>query len=216
MSDGLSRRIVVVDDEPILRTLVSDRLKAIGFEAWPASDAFEAKSLVVLHDPDALVVDLDLGRGPNGIELILSLQKSNPHLGFVLMTNFTPSKWEMSSASNLSYVQKKDVSNFAILTEALEEVLLNLPTDRRSFNKLPASKLDKISKRQLETLALISQGLSNGEVASRLGVSVGAIEQTMKRIYAALGIVGTSGVSRRVVASGIYVKEMGQRKSVAN
>ena len=216
MSDGLSRRIIVVDDEPILRTLVSDRLKAIGFEAWPASDAFEAKSLVRLHDPDALVVDLDLGKGPNGIELILSLQKSNPHLGFVLMTNFTPSKWEMSSASNLSYVQKKDVSNFAILTEALDEVLLNLPIDRRSFNKLPASKLDKISKRQLETLALISQGLSNGEVASRLGVSVGAVEQTMKRIYSALGIVGTSGVSRRVTASGIYVKEMGQRNSFAD
>lgn len=216
MSEGLSRRIVVVDDEPILRTLVSDRLRGLGYESWAASDAFEAKSLVKLHDPDALIVDLDLGKGPTGIELILSLQKSNPHLGFVLMTNFTPSKWEMSSANNLSYVQKKDVSNFAILTAALDEVLLNLPAGRRSFNKLPASELDKISKRQLETLALISRGLSNGDVAIRLGVSVGAVEQTMKRIYSALGIDGPSGVSRRVAASGIYMREMGQRKSVAD
>lgn len=211
MIDGKSRRIVVVDDEPILRTLVADRLISFGFDAWPAENAFDAKRLVAQQDPDALVVDIDLGSGPNGLELIQSLARSYPHLGFVLLTNFTTSSWELSVAENVGYVRKADVTNFSTLLAVLEEVLTNAPKTSRRFGSSPADGLAGLSKHQISVLSLVTRGLSNKEIADHTGVSVGAVEQTLKRIYSALDLASSSNMSKRVSASRLYLRSRGSR-----
>ena len=101
MTSDFQRRIVVVDDEAIIRTLVSERLEKLGFQSFMAADALSAKKIVLKHDPDALIVDLDLGDGPSGTELISALVEINPSLGFVLLTNYIPAASEMKVAKNL-------------------------------------------------------------------------------------------------------------------
>ena len=211
MVEGLGRRIVVVDDEPMLRTLISDRLRANGFDSWPAEDAFEARKLVTKHDPDAMIVDLDLGQGPTGIELIVSMAQLNPNLGFVLLTNFTPTPWELQATPQMTYVRKSEVREFTLLLDALETVLRDAKGKASAFSS-PATELSALTKKQLKLLELMAKGLSNPEIAVELGVSLGGVEQISKRMYAALGLQRSEGKNRRVQAVQMFIQNMGPRR----
>lgn len=211
MTEGKGRRVVVVDDEPMLRTLVADRLVSFGFESWTAADAFEAKKLVANKDPDAVIVDIDLGSGPNGLELIQALTRSYPYLGFVLLTNFATSSWELSVAENVGYVRKRDVTNFITLLTVLEEVLVNAPKNSRSFAASQRDQLDGLSQHQLSVLSMVARGLSNQDIADQQRVSVGAVEQTLKRIYSSLNLDASSNMSKRMTASLMFLRSRGAR-----
>jgi DNA-binding NarL/FixJ family response regulator len=203
------RRIVVVDDEPIIRTLIASKFQELGFEAWSAADAIEAKKLVKAKDPDALVVDLDLGPGPTGIELITSLNAINPSLGFVLLTNFAPAAWELKAAKNLKFVKKSEVHDFAVLVSALEEALHGRYGFATESSDSGAGPVAKLTKKQLVVLSKLAQGKTNQEISSDLEVSLGAVEQTIKRIYITLGLEGRARASRRVAAARLYSRTMG-------
>lgn len=204
MTSGLGRKVVVVDDESILATLLADRLVAAGFESCYALDAFEAKKLVGSFDPDAMVVDLNLGDGPTGIELVVSLQASYPNLGFVLLSNFTPTPWELKGARKVAFVRKGEVKEFALLLEALESVLRDSRQDQARLSSKLDSPVSGLTKKQLRILSMISRGLTNVEIAEALGVSSGAVEQVTKRIYSRLGLDSQVGKNRRIQAAQLY------------
>ena len=206
-SRGFQRIVVVVDDEPILRALIADRLSSLGFEAHPVANATEAKKMVAKVDPDALIVDLDLGSGPNGIELIVALGAQNPNLGFLLLSNFEPTPWEMKSAGRMKFVPKSEILNFTDLVEALETVLVD---SRASDSAVTNSKDDNpLSKKQVATLSYIASGLSNAEIAKKSLVSLSAVEQAIHRIYRKLGLERAESSSRRVIAAKIYRERYG-------
>jgi DNA-binding NarL/FixJ family response regulator len=211
MASDFLRKVVVVDDEPLIRTLIADKLSGLGFEAHSASGAIEAKKLVRQHDPDALIVDLDLGNGPNGIELITSLESVNPSLAFVLLTNFAPAQWELKVAKNLKYVKKSEVLDFSTLVTALEETLQGRAkkVDRTAGHT--HNKVAKLTKNQLQVLSMIAKGKTNQEISQELAVSLGAIEQTIKRIYSALELDARAFANRRVTAAQMYSQTMGTR-----
>ena len=135
-----ARKILVVDDEPIIRTLIAERLAQSGFETFTAQDALSAKRVMLTEDPDALVVDLDLGDGPSGTELITALSALNPALGFVILTNYIPTPAELKASEHIEYLNKRDVSDVQLIVEALDRVL----RDRASL-QLPDSANSKLS-----------------------------------------------------------------------
>jgi DNA-binding NarL/FixJ family response regulator len=203
------RRVVVVDDEPIIRTLIADRLNTIGFEAVSVADAFEAQKVVQKFDPDALLVDLDLGQGPTGIELIAALGAKRPELGFVLLSNFLPAAWEMKAATNMAYLAKSEVLDFEKLVEVLEQVLTNIGKSSRQKQVGSAQPVYKLTKRQTKVLSLLAEGKTNEQIATALGVTRGAVEQTVQRIYATLDLNDGETGSKRVRAAKLYSKTLG-------
>ncbi len=56
----MKKRILLVDDEPDIRTIVSTRLVALGFEVLLASDGQEGLDLARREFPDAILLDLML------------------------------------------------------------------------------------------------------------------------------------------------------------
>lgn len=213
MDQRFRRKVVVVDDEPIIRTLVADKLSSLGFEAWPAPDALAGKQLVNKYDPDGLIVDLDLGPGPNGIELITMLNAINPGLGFVLLTNFVPAAWELKVAKNIRFVKKSDVLEFSLLVEALEQVLTGRIQSATSDESQTIKLIKSLTKKQLRVLSLVAEGKTNQEIADEQSVSLGAVEQTMKRIYAALHLEDRARANRRIAASRLYTEVIGPRRA---
>jgi DNA-binding NarL/FixJ family response regulator len=173
-----------------------------------APDALSAKRLMLRFDPDALVVDLDLGDGPTGTELIAALTEINPALGFVLLTNYTPTAAELKSANNLRYLNKRDVSDIQLVVQALDSVLRK---GEQEITTVVPGKLSKLTKGQLEVLTLVAKGLSNAEIAQSRGVGVRAVEQSIHRIYRALGL-GRGAGSNRVSAARMFSSEMGLRR----
>jgi DNA-binding NarL/FixJ family response regulator len=208
-ASAFARKVLLVDDEPIIRNLIAERLEQHGFQAFTAADALSAKRIVLREDPDALVVDLDLGDGPSGIELINALNAINPALGFVLLTNYIPTASELRSAKHIEYLNKRDVSDVDLIVSAINRVLTDggqpvLPDSKQTH-------LGKLTRSQIEVLELLSRGLTNQQIALERSVGLRAIEQTIRRIYLALGIGAGEGKSSRVTAARIYATEMGLR-----
>ena len=212
MVQSYQRRLIIVDDEPIIRSLLSHRLGEVGFETHSAKDALEAKRMFKKVDPDAMVVDLDLGDGPSGTDLIAALAAENPAVGFVLLTNYTPTPAEMKSAPHIAYLSKREVESIELVVDALNTVMRDNDPRTEEFQVQSDSPLAKLTGKQLEVLRLVAQGLSNAEIAKQRDLGVRAVEQTVHRIYQALEIGDDESVSPRVLAARIYSAQMGLRR----
>ena len=70
---GTARRVLVVDDEQALATLVASYLERDGFEVAVAFDGVSAVEVARLLDPDVVVLDLGLP-GQDGLEVCRQLR----------------------------------------------------------------------------------------------------------------------------------------------
>ena len=68
-------RVLVVDDEPTVREASTALLAGWGCLPGTAPDGLQAEALAAAHPPDALLVDLDLGGGPDGLATIEALRR---------------------------------------------------------------------------------------------------------------------------------------------
>ena len=212
MRTSYQRRLIIVDDESIIRSLLAHRLAEVGFDTHSAKDALEAKRMFDKVDPDAMVVDLDLGDGPSGTDLISALSAKNPAVGFVLLTNYTPTPAEMKSAPHIAYLSKREVESIELVVDALNTVMRDNEPRTELFTVQDDSPLAKLTTKQLEVLRLVAKGLSNSEIAKQRDLGIRAVEQTVHRIYQALEIGDDEAMSPRVLAARIYSAQMGLRR----
>lgn len=71
------RRILVVEDEPVINQAVSDRLEAEGYDVVPAWDGPGAVAAFIEHAPDLVVLDVMLP-GYDGHEVCRRIQAERP------------------------------------------------------------------------------------------------------------------------------------------
>ncbi|UYO00949.1 MAG: response regulator [Devosia sp.] len=78
-------RILVVEDQALLLLDLVDQLNELGFDAVPASSARSAAHLLNARF-DALVTDIELGDGPNGLTLARLAHGRNPAMPIVVVS----------------------------------------------------------------------------------------------------------------------------------
>ena len=82
------QRVLVVDDEPELVRLLGQTLGAAGFAAVGARSGERALELLNEQEFDAALVDKNLGRGIDGVELLRHLRKRQPRCACIMMTAY--------------------------------------------------------------------------------------------------------------------------------
>jgi CheY-like chemotaxis protein len=82
------QKVLVVDDEPELVRLLGRTLGAAGFAAVGAPSGERALELVSEHEFDAALVDKNLGRGIDGVEVLRHLRKRQPRCACIMMTAY--------------------------------------------------------------------------------------------------------------------------------
>jgi PAS domain S-box-containing protein len=100
------RRVLIVDDETLLREIVAEQLQAMGFEVHQAEDGNAA--LAVLASTvriDVLVTDLSMP-GIDGIALIRIAQSSRPDLPAILLTGYAGSVEPATEGASFSLMRK--------------------------------------------------------------------------------------------------------------
>ncbi len=65
----MSEKILIVDDEPRVVRLVSEVLKAVGYQVIAAASGESAIEMIALEQPDLVLLDILLPRGPDGYEV---------------------------------------------------------------------------------------------------------------------------------------------------
>jgi len=94
------RRILVVDDEELVRDLTVLVLERAGYEVISAASARQALELVETHSIDLVVSDVvmpDL----TGVELLAEMRERRPDLPVVLMTGGSPDPERTTNALEL-------------------------------------------------------------------------------------------------------------------
>ena len=85
---GSARRVLLVDDDPMVRAIMFQQLEALGFIVTEASDGLDALDRIDRgEDPALLVTDYSMP-GMNGLLLIEEARRRHPHLQALLLTGF--------------------------------------------------------------------------------------------------------------------------------
>jgi two-component system, NtrC family, response regulator GlrR len=79
-------KILVLDDEPHILDLIQMRLESQGYEVITAATGEEALAKARTTVVDMAVMDLMLGDGPNGIQVMEQLLLINPHVPVIILT----------------------------------------------------------------------------------------------------------------------------------
>lgn len=80
-------RIVVVDDETVVLSLVRDALEDDGYDVSTFADSRDALKFLSGHPVDLLLTDIRMP-GLNGIELVKQARAINPELSVIFMTGY--------------------------------------------------------------------------------------------------------------------------------
>lgn len=203
------RRLLVVDDEALVRTLLSEALRSAGFDVATAENAAEARVIVDDFDPDAAVIDIHLGSGPSGLHLGHALHRSNPDVGLVFLTKYHDRTaggvdgWDVPDGS--AFLAKDRITDTTALTSAIESVLRggSLPDERSE------GPLSSLTATQLEILRLAALGLTNAAIGKIRNTKERTVEQRLQAIYIALGIPVTGDHNPRVEAVRTYIQSAG-------
>lgn len=200
------RRVLVVEDEPLIRSLTISLLENAGFDATGAGTAADAIAALKSFDPDALLVDLDLGEGPGGAEVLAYADRYAPWAALVVMTN-APSPEVAGVDARLiparaAYLHKRSLADAELVLETLEGVLRDQAPRRDDV--AASGPLSGLSRDQLEVLRLIAAGLSNAEIAARRGTSSHGVEQIVQRLILRLEVEKGSAMNPRVQLAKLY------------
>ena len=73
-SPGSATRVLVVDDEPVVRDVLTRYLRREGFEVTGAADGHEALTAIRHEQPDVILLDLMLPK-VDGLSVLAQLRK---------------------------------------------------------------------------------------------------------------------------------------------
>ena len=98
MGDEAKTSVLIADDDPEIRTLLTIRLKKAGFEVFDAADGEQTLAAVREHKPDLVVLDVMMP-GKNGWEVAKELRRDDvlKHIGIVMLTAIGERINEMTS-----------------------------------------------------------------------------------------------------------------------
>jgi two-component system nitrate/nitrite response regulator NarL len=175
--------------------------------AHTAADAMTACST---HDPDALVIDLDLGPGPTGIDVALEVRKKHRTIAVVLLTGYEDPRLLDPSLPALPpacvYMVKHRLDDTTDVVEAVYQAraLIAGPGP-----KTPMKPRVSLTDSQVEILRLVASGLSNQAMAARLSVTVSAVEKTINRLAKKLDVESEADTNLRVGLTHRYLDMVG-------
>jgi DNA-binding NarL/FixJ family response regulator len=209
---GSGRRLIVVEDERLVQDLLVHELSRAGFEVRAAESSAQARKLVDDFDPDVMLLDVDLGSGPNGIHLAHALAATRPDIAILILTKYPDARSASNDGldlpENIGFLRKHLVTDATYLLSALEKVLADKSLEVRQDTGTP-NPFSSLNDRLFAVLRLLAEGYVNTEIASRTGVSVKTVERNIDQIYELLGIETKGGHNPRVVAAKKYYTEIG-------
>ena len=208
-------RILLADDHPMVREGIRSSLAANPrFQiVGEAGDGEEAVRMTKKLAPDIVLMDINMPR-TNGLEATEKLSREAPKAKVLILTMHNKKEYvlQIVRCGARGYVLK-DASpqelvraietvdgGEAFFSAGIAQVALNDYVDSARAQK-SAHKENRLTPREIQVLALIAQGSSNKEIASRLGISVRTVETHRERIMGKLEIRTVAGLTKFAITN---------------
>jgi two-component system response regulator DevR len=211
-------RVMLVDDHEVVRSGIRTLLEGadgvvVCAEAGSVPEAVATAERVL---PDVIVMDVRLSDG-SGIEATRDIRASRPQTRVLMLTSFADDEALFASimAGAAGYVLKQvrggDLVR-AIRAVGAGQSLLDpavtkgvLDRLRKGKHLLKDEKLARLSPQEERILERVADGLTNGQIATELGLA----EKTVKNYVSA--ILAKLEVARRAEAAAYLARHHGQR-----
>lgn len=204
-------RVVIVEDDALLRSSLSAAVERHGIRVTGMfASALGVADHVRETEPDAALLDLDLGPGPTGIDVARALRAVHPTIGLVLLTTYEDPRLKIgampSMPAGLQYLNKGRIDDVSEIARVLH-LAGRTPKKAAPKSRQPA-RVD-LTSTQIDVLRMVAEGLSTQEIARRRGVSAKAVEQVLTKIYDRLELPRDSSVNQRVQLAHAFLKSAG-------
>ena len=97
IKQSVSHRVLLVDDDEAVRTMMSATLERKGFEVVPASNVTEALKLITTESFDVLITDLHMPNPSDGFAVITAMRHSQPDALTLLVSGYPDVKSAMDA-----------------------------------------------------------------------------------------------------------------------
>lgn len=194
MTDSAPATILLVDDHPLLRKGLKqliefeDELEVIG----EASDGKTALELAITHEPDLIVLDLNM-QGMDGLETLRAMRNADITSRIIMLT---VSDSDEDVVCAITYGADgyllKDMDPEKILEKLKEAALGKMVISEKLTHVLAgairggsdkkSNVLAKLTSREHEILKLIAKGMSNKLIARELDISDGTVKVHVKHV----------------------------------
>ena len=124
MQGRSGNRVLLVEDESVLRKLISRYLVAAGYVVWTADDGLDAITKLRVALPDVIISDLNMPR-MSGLEFLAVVRKRYPQIPIMVMSADPPDDMPGGVAADAYY--QKNGYGFHRLPEAIANLKARLP-----------------------------------------------------------------------------------------
>ncbi|MCB5991194.1 response regulator [Janibacter melonis] len=195
-------RVVIADDHPVvragLRALLStaEDVEVVGEAETPGAAVDLAGSLV----PDLVLMDLQFGQELSGADATRRIRALEAPPYVLVLTNYDSDGDILGAVeAGASGYLLKDAPPHELLAgvraAAAGESALAPAVASRLMARMRAPRVS-LSAREIEVLALVAEGASNGEIAGRLHITDATVKSHLVHVYSKLGVTSrTAAVS---------------------
>ncbi len=210
-------RVILADDDLLLREGLASLLERSGFQVvGQCGDASRLIELTREHQPELVIVDIRMppSHTTEGLEAAGVIREEVPETAILVLSAHVDVEHAMnllSSGERIGYLLKSRVTNVDDFLATLERIVQGgSVVDPALIQELVAARrandpLEHLSPRELEVLALMAEGRSNGGIARQLWVTEGTIEKHVHSILMKLRLSETEDDHRRVLAVVTYL-----------
>jgi len=192
-----SIRVLVVDDHPLFRAGIRERLEVVGgpiVVVGEAEDGLQARDLVGRLRPDVMLIDISM-QGMNGIDATRMIHADFPDVKIVILSVHDEDQYVQAaldagaSGYLLKTIKAAELRGF-IVGAARGESALSPSIARKVLTLLSGRSTDtsRLSDRERQVLELAARGASNKTIAKELSMSTRTVEAHMRNIFDKLGV----------------------------
>jgi DNA-binding NarL/FixJ family response regulator len=206
-----SKRVVVADDDVLLREGLAALLERFGYEVvGQAGDALELVELVREHEPNLAIVDIRMPHATEGLDAALVIRDELPRTAILLLSALAEVRALelLRRGPRSGYLLKGRVLDVDGFLETLDRILAGGSVVERALVRELATRqapLERLSPRERDVLELMAEGRSNAGIAQRLGLAKPTVERYVHGILVKL-VPPDGADNRRVLAVLTYLE----------
>ncbi|WP_424346328.1 response regulator [Kocuria sp. CH-021] len=199
-------RVLVVDDQPLMLEALKSFFSAEpGFEVIAtAANGREAVDRCLAADPDVVLMDMKMPV-MDGIEATREITSRSPRSKVLALTTFSTLEFVVPALragaagylvkdarpdeiiDAVSQVLKDELALSPAIARALADNVISVP-DQQQARSADDGLRSLLTDREMETVTLLAQGLSNREIAEQMHVSEGSVKAYLGRVCEKFGV----------------------------
>lgn len=206
--------LLIVENDNFAATFIKSTLEKTELSSINVADS-GASAMKMFREvrPDVCLVDIELGGGPNGIDVARAMRRVNAKVGIVFLTSIQDPRLTVSDGLQLPagsiYLIKGKITRMQDISTAIHESILSAKSDEHSDLSTLQKNLN-FSTGQFELIRMIADGLSNREIANQRVTTIKSTENAISRLAKKLGIKDTGANSQRVLLAKKYFELIGK------